>query len=430
MAAIAPGLVYAAAPTVITLAPGVSYTSAILFGQVNPNGKSTLWSLSYARAGQPLAAACTGDITTSLNALHTISCSVSGLTSSTSYHVQANGLNADGSAHGVDLAFTTLTNPEETVPTSPPSISLNFPIVEETSATLYGTVNPNGLTTNWQFFAGPDGTRSPQCSGNLPASFSASTVHCTLAGLTPGTMYTYLLTGTNSAGTRYTPIQSFTTRVPSTTSAAATQSDWAILSTSVNPTSPQVGNSVTLSMTFTLASTNAPLPQLVHVECQMDGALCGEGTITHTSPPGTPHQVNAETPWIATAGTHTVTWTLSTDNDPNAGNNLSSTTFTVPGSPSATTTSSSSRTESESTTIIETNTIQSGTLQSSTSQPTTVQTGASQQTGPTTVTVTSELLGGAVQLIQQNSLLLVGVLGVLVILLAALALKKRKPAQS
>ena len=96
-------------PTVITLDPKVTATSAELFGRVNPNGNPTVWSISYGRVGQPLTAACTGNIETLLTQLQSqlIHCSVTGLTPSTRYHVQANALNADGSGHGDDITFTT-----------------------------------------------------------------------------------------------------------------------------------------------------------------------------------------------------------------------------------------------------------------------------------------------------------------------------------
>jgi len=105
--------------------------------------------------------------------------------------------------------------------------------------------------------------------------------------------------------------------------------DWAIGSVSLIPSTPQVGEPVTFSAVLTALSSSGSYPQSVDVECTIDGAPCGGGSVSYPGPTGSPATVSTQTPWIATPGTHSLTWSVSTANDPNPSNNVMSTTFTV-----------------------------------------------------------------------------------------------------
>ncbi|MFI5449358.1 MAG: zinc-ribbon domain-containing protein [Candidatus Bathyarchaeia archaeon] len=108
------------------------------------------------------------------------------------------------------------------------------------------------------------------------------------------------------------------------------ETDWAVISVSMNPPAPTVGQTVIFSMAMTAVSSSGSFPQNVYVQCVFDGANCGRGTVSYPGPIGFPFPVNANHhPWQATPGTHTLTWMISTDNDPNPSNNVISTTFTV-----------------------------------------------------------------------------------------------------
>lgn len=84
--------------------------------------------------------------------------------------------------------------------------------ITSASATLNGSVNPNGGATSAYFEWGANCTLSnttpaqPVGSGTTNAAISA-----TLSGLTPGTTYCYRLVGSNNAGTTRGAILSFTT---------------------------------------------------------------------------------------------------------------------------------------------------------------------------------------------------------------------------
>jgi hypothetical protein len=72
----------------------------------------------------------------------------------------------------------------------------------QTSATVTGTVNPNGLATTWHFEYGKT-TSYGSATGavNAGTGTTATGVSSTINGLTPGTSYHYRLVATNSSGT-------------------------------------------------------------------------------------------------------------------------------------------------------------------------------------------------------------------------------------
>jgi hypothetical protein len=130
-----------------------------------------------------------------------------------------------------------------------------------------------------------------------------------------------------------------------TTTTPTLATDWAVLSVSLSPSAPYVGDQVTFSMVMTALSSPAPFPQSFAAVCQIDGVSCGGGSLTYPGPMGTPLTVSAQTPWIATLGTHTLIWgvaTIPVGLDPDKSNNMKSITFTVAQSSSQQTTTASS----------------------------------------------------------------------------------------
>ena len=99
-----------------------------------------------------------------------------------------------------------------TVPPTPPLITTNAATsVTSSSATLNGTVNPNGLTTSVYF---QYGTTTSYGSTTTSQSYTGSTtqsVSANINGLSPSTTYHFLIVGTNSGGTSYGSDMTFTT---------------------------------------------------------------------------------------------------------------------------------------------------------------------------------------------------------------------------
>lgn len=188
----------AAPPTVVTTAAtAVIATTATVNGTVNANSSSTTVTFQYGLTtayGSTVTATpspVTGTTVTSVSA------ALTGLTPNTLYHFRVVGTSAAGTSNGADLTFTTI--PPPTVVTNPATN------VGTTSATLNGTVNPNGGSTTVSFDWGLTtaygsniaGTPSP-ITGNTSTSVSAN-----LTGLTNGATYHYRCVGVNAAGTTY-----------------------------------------------------------------------------------------------------------------------------------------------------------------------------------------------------------------------------------
>jgi len=112
-------------------------------------------------------------------------------------------------------------------------------------------------------------------------------------------------------------------------SESSVSTDWAISHVSAIPFNPQPGTPIAFSAVLTALSTTGSYPQSVYVKCTIDGMSCGGGSVAYPGPTGAPAIVNAQVPWIATPGIHTLTWSVSANNDPNPNNNIMSIMFAV-----------------------------------------------------------------------------------------------------
>jgi ligand-binding sensor domain-containing protein len=109
---------------------------------------------------------------------------------------------------GKGVYITSITNLISTIDITNPATS-----VTSTSATLNGTVNPNGLSSTVRFDYGTTtsyGTSVTASQGPVTGSSNVS-VTANLSGLTPNTLYHYRVEATNSAGTTYGADSTFTT---------------------------------------------------------------------------------------------------------------------------------------------------------------------------------------------------------------------------
>ncbi|MEY9862656.1 hypothetical protein ABH935_008304 [Catenulispora sp. GAS73] len=86
--------------------------------------------------------------------------------------------------------------------------------ITTTSATLAGTVNPEGAATTYQFQYGTStsyGSLAPAPPASAGSGGSATSVSAEVSGLTAGTTYDYRLVATNATGTTEGSNQTFTT---------------------------------------------------------------------------------------------------------------------------------------------------------------------------------------------------------------------------
>ena len=200
----------AAPPTVVTTAAtGIGSTTGTINGTVNANGSSTTVSFDYGLTAAYGTNVPGVPLTVTGSTVTPVSANLTGLLPCTLYHYRVNGVNAGGTANGLDLTFTT--NPAAPFATTLPATG-----VGNTNATLNGTVTANCLSTTVVFNYGPTaaygstvpGTPSP-LNGNTPTAVSAS-----LTGLTTGVTYHYQVCATNANGTTCGSDQTFTTACP------------------------------------------------------------------------------------------------------------------------------------------------------------------------------------------------------------------------
>jgi hypothetical protein len=161
-------------------------------------------------------------------------------------------------------------------------------------------------------------------TNNIPAPFTTTMVVSVASSKAPGTYAVplwahpanVLFPGPGNEATNFQIVVASTT-------------DWAVASVGIQPPSPQVGDPVTLWAKVIALSTTGGYPQTFVAQCILDGSSCGSGALSYSGPTGVTLTVSSQSPWIATAGPHTLSWQVSTTDDPNPGNNFGSYTFSV-----------------------------------------------------------------------------------------------------
>jgi hypothetical protein len=186
-------------------ATSIASFSSTLNGLLDPHGLTTSVHFDYGpTTGYGLT---TAPQSRTGNTYLNIGANVSSLTANTTYHFRIVGSNSAGTSTGGDKAFTTLTA------TGAPVVTTNAATnVTASSATLTGSLDPHGLTTNVSFQYGTTtsyGRTTPMQSqtGNTYRNITAS-----IGALTAHTTYHFRIVATNSAGTRFGTDRTFTTQ--------------------------------------------------------------------------------------------------------------------------------------------------------------------------------------------------------------------------
>jgi hypothetical protein len=193
-----------ALPDVTTgAASGISASSATLNGTVDPNGRETTFYFEYGTStsyGTRTPAKSAGSATSAQSE----NAAISGLTAGRSYHFRIVAQSDAGSSTGKDATFTTSS--------APAVVTGNAASVAPTSATLTGSVTPNGLATTWWFDYGTSASYGSKTSSHSAGSgTSASSVSLGVTSLKVATTYHYRLVAQNTSGRTYGSDGTFTT---------------------------------------------------------------------------------------------------------------------------------------------------------------------------------------------------------------------------
>ena len=187
----------------------VTPRSAVVWASVNPFGTSTRVWFEWGRISPRDTSLTVQRNVGSGDVLVVFSDTLERLLPNTGYYFRVVSENASGQAKGIERQFTTSSSQEV------PFVStLGATSVTSTSATLNGTVNPNGSSTTAFFEWGTSSTlsgfstTSPQSIGSGTSSVSVTT---NLTGLAANTTYYFRVVGQNSAGTQRGSAAGFTT---------------------------------------------------------------------------------------------------------------------------------------------------------------------------------------------------------------------------
>jgi phosphodiesterase/alkaline phosphatase D-like protein len=210
---------YGAIATVNDQSPTVSNvtrTTALVNGTIDSENSSAAIHVEYVAADAYAPAAADPYFAGASSQSHVVEAlhgdqtlrplPLEGLLPSTTYHYRLVASNAVGVAYGSDYTFTTAAATPPGVQVGPASA------VTQTTATLSGAVEAQGLQTSYEFEVGIDTSYSgAKLFGNAGQSAASEPVSAGLQFLVPGTTYHYRLVATNADGTTYGPDMTFTT---------------------------------------------------------------------------------------------------------------------------------------------------------------------------------------------------------------------------
>jgi phosphodiesterase/alkaline phosphatase D-like protein len=187
-------------------ASSVTVTSATLNGTVNPSGRATTSFFEYGTStsyGSKTPVKDVGSGTTSV----AVSGNVTGLTPARSYHFRLVATSDAGTSHGSDQTFTTAAAPAVT--------TKGASTLRDSTATLNGTVNPNGQSTTAYFEYGTSTSYGTKTAGkSIGSAGSTSSVAIGVSGLSAGTTYHFRIVASNVTGTSTGRDQTFATTGP------------------------------------------------------------------------------------------------------------------------------------------------------------------------------------------------------------------------
>jgi phosphodiesterase/alkaline phosphatase D-like protein len=202
-------------PTVSTgSAGGITTNSAVVYGNVNPNGSDTnVWFLIATNPAMSGAVQSPSYDAGSGNASLQIQCTWTGLSPNRTYYYQFVAQNNSGTAKGVVMNFKTMAGAGLPIVSTSSATS-----IAATTATINGTVNPNGADTIAWFQIAVNSSMSGGVQSNAVDLGSGNTtyqIQCAITGMSPGGTYYYRILARNSYGTVQGSVMHFTTSTQS-----------------------------------------------------------------------------------------------------------------------------------------------------------------------------------------------------------------------
>ena len=182
----------------------ITGTTAVVSAKVNPENGATTYRILYG------VSASYGEHTSEVEigkgfGEMAASTGLTGLTPNTTYHYEVIVTNPTGSVTGPDETFTT------SPPTPPTATTGGASNITLTTATVSGTVGPEGLESSYELDLGTDTTYGTSIYGEAGGGRENVPVSVSLQDLAPGTTYHYRFVAINSDGRTHGADQTFTT---------------------------------------------------------------------------------------------------------------------------------------------------------------------------------------------------------------------------
>ncbi|MEK7555124.1 MAG: hypothetical protein AAB518_04035, partial [Patescibacteria group bacterium] len=240
------------APTVTTYSPtGVGENSGTMNGTINPNGSFTSGWFEYGTTpslGNTIGSQNLG----SGHSSQSISFTLQNLSQNTTYYFRTVGSNTHGITHGSVLSFTTQPGQPQG---SAPSVTTNSAYsITQSSGTIQGTVNPNGLhTTTWFEWGSSYSLGNTSGYQSLGSGNGNSTVSFSLFSLSPNTTYYFRIIAQNSMGSAVGSILSFTTSGSPIGGGSQAPTVWTNSATNVGFSSATMNGAVSPNSSHTIA---------------------------------------------------------------------------------------------------------------------------------------------------------------------------------
>src|SRR4051794_16255012 len=222
-------------PDITTSAPtAVHKNSATLHGTVNPNGDDTHWVFKYGTTSGNLTSSSTGGDLSGTTA-QGANDGIAGLSPNTTYFFQLCASNTYGAPCSSAGSFTT--------PDAPSATTTAATSVGQTSATINGSVDPNGASTTTTFSWGTTSGNLTSSGAGTPSPLTgtnAQSVSRSVTGLTAGRTYFFKVCASNAETTSPvcgSELSFFTASAPTVTTDAANgiTTSGATLNGTVNP---------------------------------------------------------------------------------------------------------------------------------------------------------------------------------------------------
>jgi phosphodiesterase/alkaline phosphatase D-like protein len=202
------------APTTQSLAASVSTRTTVnVNGRINPNGVPTTFWFEYGQSSslgsvtvfQPIGNAIVNQ---------DVSVSLTGLQPQTKYYFRLNAQNQLGTTNGTILTFTTQGPAVATAPTIDTKAASS---IASTTATLNGSVIPNGSDATYWFEYSTNALTSSllgtaTSEHDAGAGYILVATNQAITGLSPNTKYYYRIGARNSLGTTRGDSVTFTTK--------------------------------------------------------------------------------------------------------------------------------------------------------------------------------------------------------------------------